>query len=134
MKFKEEKSTSEWVQMLEAHHSVEHLPGKNFALKISKNIVALEEALKDLHEALTPTEEFKEFVNTHISPIQGDSEKIAEVEKAHPEIVEARAAQIETGKRMMEEIRVIELDTIPQNMLPQHISAAQIKALKELIK
>lgn len=120
------------VDLLQALYGVQELEGLKFATKVAINMSNIEERLKPLDEVMKPSKEFEAFAKI-IQEVQGDQEKIAELEEQNAELVEERKKQIATVEVMLQDQVEIELIKIPSNMLPNKINAQQIRGLKLLI-
>ncbi len=122
----------EAVDLLQALYGVQELEGLKFATKVAVNMSNIEERLKPLDEVMKPSKEFEAFAKI-VQEVQGDQEKIAELEEQNAELVEERKKQIATVEAMLQDQVEIELIKIPSNMLPNKINAQQIRGLKLLI-
>lgn len=120
------------VDLLQALYSVQELEGLKFATKVAINMSNIEERLKPLDEKMKPSEEFEAFAKT-IQAVQGDQEKIAELEEQNAGLVEERKKQIAEVEAMLKDQIEVELIKIPSNILPNKINAQQIRGLKLLI-
>jgi len=120
------------VDLLQALYSVQELEGLKFATKVAINMSNIEERLKPLDEVMKPSKEFEAFAKI-IQEVQGDQEKIAELEEQNAELVEERKKQIATVEAMLQDQIEVELIKIPSNILPDKINAQQIRGLKLLI-
>jgi len=128
----------EFVTIINGLFSVQELKGKKFSLTVSKNIVILQKALKELEEAGKPSEEFMKLaaeVNQLANLNSEDSkEKINKLEEENKELVESRQNQMEEVQKMMEEEVEIELNIFEEENLPEEITAKQINNLIKIIK
>jgi len=120
------------VDLLQALYGVQELEGLKFATKVAINMSNIEERLKPLDEVMKPSKEFEAFAKI-IQEVQGDQEKIAELEEQNAELVEERKKQIATVEAMLQDQIEVELIKIPSNILPDKINAQQIRGLKLLI-
>tara|TARA_R110002012_G_scaffold306333_1_gene510990 strand:- start:2643 stop:3050 length:408 start_codon:yes stop_codon:yes gene_type:complete len=120
------------VDLLQALYGVQELEGLKFATKVAINMSNIEERLKPLDETMKPSKEFETFAKI-IQEVQGDQEKIKELESQNVELVEERKKQISVIEAMLKDHIEIELIKIPSNILPDKINAQQIKGLKLLI-
>ena len=120
------------VDLLQALYGVQELEGLKFATKVAINMSNIEERLKPLDEKMKPSEEFEAFAKT-IQAVQGDQEKIKELEEQNAGLVEERKKQIAEVEAMLKDQIEIKLIKIPSNMLPNKINAQQIRGLKLLI-
>lgn len=120
------------VDLLQALYGVQELEGLKFATKVAINMSNIEERLKPLDEVMKPSKEFEAFAKI-IQEVQGDQEKIAELEEQNAELVEERKKQIATVEAMLQDQIEVELIKIPSNILPNKINAQQIRGLKLLI-
>ena len=122
----------EAVDLLQALYGVQELEGLKFATKAAINMSNIEERLKPLDETMRPSKEFEAFAQI-IQEVQGDQEKIKELEEQNAELVEERKKQIAVVEAMLKDQIEIDLIKIPSNMLPNKINAQQIRGLKLLI-
>jgi len=120
------------VDLLQALYGVQELEGLKFASKVAINMSNIEEQLRPLDEKMKPSKEFEAFAKT-IQEVQGDQEKIAELEEQNAGLVEERKNQIAEVEAMLKNQIEIDLVKIPSNMLPNKINAQQIRGLKLLI-
>tara|TARA_R110002012_G_scaffold1455_21_gene6231 strand:- start:669 stop:1088 length:420 start_codon:yes stop_codon:yes gene_type:complete len=123
----------DFITLINGLFSVQELKGKEFGLVVSKNIEILREALKDLEEAGKPTEEFMKLA-TEVNAIaeaneEGAKEKIQQMEKDNQELVDARRAQMDALTESMKEEINLDLNIIPEDLLPQDITAKQINMI-----
>tara|TARA_R100000152_G_C6772919_1_gene200058 strand:- start:1344 stop:1757 length:414 start_codon:yes stop_codon:yes gene_type:complete len=128
----------EFVNIINGLFSVQELKGKEFSLTVSKNIVILQKALKDLEEAGKPSDEFMKLaseVNQLANLNSEDSkEKITKLEEENKELVEERRTQMDKVKEMMEEEIELKLNILEEDSLPEDITAKQINNLIKIIK
>ena len=128
----------EFVQIINGLFAVQELKGKKFSLTVSKNIVILQKALKELEEAGKPSEEFMKLakeVNELANLNNDDSKsKIESLEKENTELVQARQDQMDKVNKMMEEEIEVELNSLEEKVLPEDITAQQINNLIKIIK
>jgi hypothetical protein len=120
------------VDLLQALYGVQELEGLKFATKAAINMSNIEERLKPLDEKMKPSKEFEAFAKT-IQAVQGDQEKIKELEEQNVELVEERKKQIAEVETMLQDQIEVDLIKIPSNILPNKINAQQIRGLKLLI-
>jgi hypothetical protein len=118
-----------YVDLLDALHRVQDLPGLKFAKKISDNIKKLELRLAPLHMALKPTKEFEEFAAKVMAEAGNDEAKRKALEFENPEIVQAREKQIEEAREMLKEPLEVQLRKIHEDELPQMINARQLRSI-----
>jgi len=128
----------EFVQIINGLFAVQELKGKKFSLTVSKNIVILQKALKELEEAGKPSEEFMTLakeVNELANLNNDDSKsKIESLEKENTELVKARQDQMDKVNKMMEEEIEVDLNYLEEKVLPEEITAQQINNLIKIIK
>lgn len=118
-----------YVDLLDALHRVQDLPGLKFAKKISDNIKKLELRLAPLQIALKPTKEFEEFAAKVMAEAGNDEAKRKALEFENPEIVQAREKQIEEAREMLKEPLEVQLRKIHEDELPQMINARQLRSI-----
>ena len=128
----------EFVNIINGLFAVQELKGKMFSLTVSKNIVILQKALKDLEEAGKPSDKFMklaEEVNQLANLNSEDSKsKIETLEKDNEDLVKDRQEQMEKVKVMMEEEIEVKLNVFEETILPEEITAKQINNLIKIIK
>ena len=118
---------------------VQELPGKKFSLVISKNIAAVQEALKDVEKAGKPSKEFMaiaEQVNKIASSLPEEEAKkqIDELEKKNKKLINARRKQMGKVEEMMSDTVEVELQIISEEVLPETITAQQINKIIKIIE
>ena len=123
-----------YVDLLAASYAVQNLPGLKFALKVDANISVLEKELEPLNTILNPTDEFLDFAEKVQVEAGNDPEKIKLLEDQNEKLVSYRKEQITTAKEMLLDVKHISLKEIYYSELPKEITAAQIKALKPILK
>tara|TARA_R110000787_G_scaffold56677_4_gene130141 strand:+ start:339 stop:752 length:414 start_codon:yes stop_codon:yes gene_type:complete len=128
----------EFVNLINGLFAVQDLQGKKFSLTVSKNIVILQKALKELEEAGKPSAEFMklaEEVNALSNLNTDDSKsKIEELEKENEELVKTRQEQMAVIQTMMEDEIEVKLNILKETLLPEEITAKQINNLIKIIK
>ena len=128
----------EFVNIINGLFAVQELKGKMFSLTVSKNIVILQKALKDLEEAGKPSDKFMklaEEVNQLANLNSEESKsKIETLEKDNEDLVKDRQEQMEKVKVMMEEEIEVKLNVFEETILPEEITAKQINNLIKIIK
>lgn len=122
-----------YVDLLDALHRVQDLPGLKFAKKVADNIKKLELRLAPLNIALRPTKEFEEFATKVMQEAGNDDVKRKALEDANPEIVKAREKQIEEAKEMLKEPLEVSLRKIHEDELPQMINARQLRGIEIIL-
>ena len=128
----------DFVNIINGLFSVQDLKGKEFSLTVSKNIVILQKALKDLEEAGKPSDDFMKLaaeVNQLANTNSEESkEKIDQLEVDNKKLVDERKAQMDKVTQMMEEEIEVKLKTFDEDSLPEDITAKQINNLIKIIK
>ena len=128
----------EFVNIINGLFAVQELKGKMFSLRVSKNIVILQKALKELEEAGKPSDKFMklaEEVNQLANLNSEESKsKIETLEKDNEDLVKDRQEQMEKVKVMMEEEIEVKLNVFEETILPEEITAKQINNLIKIIK
>tara|TARA_R100001230_G_C5638727_1_gene145204 strand:- start:161 stop:574 length:414 start_codon:yes stop_codon:yes gene_type:complete len=128
----------EFVHLINGLFAVQELKGKKFSLNVSKNIVKLQKALKDLEEAGKPSDEFMVLarqVNELSNANTEDSKsQIDKLEEENKELVTARREQMDKVQKMMEKEIEVELHELEEDSLPENITAQQINNLIKIIK
>ena len=127
----------ELVELTNALFAVQDLEGKEFALIVSKNIRNLQKCLKDVEESSKPSPEFMEIAK-EINDIANKNpdnakEQIDRIEEDNLELVNQRRTQVaETAEKLKEEASV-EIKYLTEEMLPEDITAKQLKGLLKII-
>ena len=128
----------EFVNLINGLFKVQTLQGKEFGLKVSKNLKRIQEALKDLEEMGTPSEEFMKLAReVNALANQGTEDAQAQVKKLEEEnkaLVEERQAQMEKVTECMKDSLELELEIIPEDLLPDNITAQQITGIQKIIE
>ena len=128
----------EFVNLINGLFAVQELKGKKFSLSVSKNIILLREELKELEDMGKPSEEFMKLsqkVNEIANENSKDSKEIIDkLEEENKELVEKRRKQMADVTVKMAEEMEVKLNVIPENSLPNEITAKQINQLEQIIK
>lgn len=128
----------EFVNLINGLFKVQTLQGKEFGLKVSKNLKCIQEALKDLEEMGTPSEEFMKLAReVNALANQGTEDAQAQVKKLEEEnkaLVEERQAQMEKVTECMKDSLELKLEIIPEDLLPDNITAQQITGIQKIIE
>jgi|TARA_R110000787_G_scaffold115506_4_gene225486 hypothetical protein len=127
----------ELVELVNGLFSVKDLKGKTFGLAVGKNIKVLMAELKPLEDLSAPSEKFVELAKEIHAIANADTEesqaKIDKLEEENKEIVETRKSQLDVLKAAMEEDSSVELHTVPEEDLPEDITADQINNIDKII-
>tara|TARA_Y100000361_G_C11087432_1_gene304565 strand:+ start:352 stop:765 length:414 start_codon:yes stop_codon:yes gene_type:complete len=128
----------EFVDLINGLFQVQELKGKKFSLLVSKNLNILQKNLEDVQKAGTPSEEFLELaqkVNMIASGKAPDSqEQIDKLEAENKELVEARKEQMAKVTEMLKEEIELELNMLPEDTLPEDVTAKQINSIINIIE
>ena len=128
----------ELVNLINGLFSVQELKGKQFSLLVSKNIVILKKALKDLEDAGKPSEEFMklaEQVNEIANKNEADAkEQIDKLEKENQELVDVRRTQMDGLTEVMKEELEIDLYVIDEAIIPEDVTAQQLNKMIGIIE
>lgn len=128
----------EFVDLINGLFQVQELKGKKFSLLVSKNLNILQKNLEDIQKAGTPSEEFLELaqkVNMIASGKAPDSqEQIDKLEAENKELVEARKEQMAKVAEMLKEEIELELNMLPEDTLPEDVTAKQINSIINIIE
>ena len=128
----------EFVDLINGLFQVQELKGKKFSLLVSKNLNILQKNLEDVQKAGTPSEEFLELaqkVNMIASGKAPDSqEQIDKLEAENKELVEARKEQMAKVAEMLKEEIELELNMLPEDTLPEDVTAKQINSIINIIE
>jgi hypothetical protein len=127
----------ELVELVNGLYSVGTLKGKDFGLAVNSNMNILVEKLSGLEALSQPSEEFltlaKKVQDIVNSKVEDADLKIADLEKEHVTIVDARREQIETVKQAMNEEISVKLPMIPKEVLPEDVTAEQINNINKIL-
>tara|TARA_R100000152_G_C6679534_1_gene113756 strand:+ start:253 stop:666 length:414 start_codon:yes stop_codon:yes gene_type:complete len=128
----------EFVDLINGLFQVQELKGKEFSLLVSKNINILQKNLKDIQEAGTPSEAFLELaqqVNQIANSNVADSqEQIDKLEEENKELVEGRKEQMAKVSEMLKKDMELELHILPEDVLPEEVTAKQINSIINIIE
>lgn len=128
----------EFVDLINGLLQVQELKGKKFSLLVSKNLNILQKNLEDVQKAGTPSEEFLELaqkVNMIASGKAPDSqEQIDKLEAENKELVDARKEQMAKVTEMLKEEIEVELNMLPEDTLPEDVTAKQINSIINIIE
>ena len=128
----------EFVNLINGLFAVQDLQGKEFSLLVSKNISIIRDSLKDLEEAGQPSEEFmtlaREVNEISNENAEDSKERIDKLEADNKKLVEARKTQMDKVGEMKKKATDIELNMIPETLLPEAITAKQINNIEKIIK
>tara|TARA_R100001510_G_scaffold29528_1_gene26193 strand:- start:144 stop:557 length:414 start_codon:yes stop_codon:yes gene_type:complete len=128
----------EFVDLINGLLQVQELKGKKFSLLVSKNLNILQKNLEDVQKAGTPSEEFLELaqkVNMIASGKAPDSqEQIDKLEAENKELVDARKEQMAKVTEMLKEEIELELNILPEDTLPEDVTAKQINSIINIIE
>ena len=124
----------ELVDLLNGLFSVQDIPGKEFALIVSKNMNTLQESLKHIEETGRPSEEFTKFAQ-EMGRLQqiNDSEGLKELEKSNSELIAERKLQMEKIQEVLKNEAEVKLEVITKELLPANATAKQINNLEKII-
>jgi glycerate-2-kinase len=124
----------ELVDLMNGHFGVQDVPGKDFALIISKNMHTLQDSLAHVEKTGKPSEEFMKFAQ-EMNKLQQSNEKDAleKLEKTNAELIAERKLQMEKVQNMLKEDGEVELEVISRNLLPANITAKQLNNLEKII-
>ena len=129
-----ETTCGELVDLMNGHFGVQDVPGKDFALIISRNMKVLQKTLEHVEKVGKPSEEFLKFAQNMNKLQQANAkEALEETEKQNSELIAARKLQMEKVQELLKEKGEAELEIIPKNLLPDNISAKQLNNLEKII-
>ena len=124
----------ELVDLMNGHFGVQDVPGKEFALIISKNMNNLQKVLGHIEEKGRPSEEFMKFAQDMQKLQQaGDKESLEQMEKNNSDLIAERKLQLEKVQELLKEEAKAELEIIPKDLLPSDTTAKQINNLEKII-
>ena len=125
----------ELVNIINGLFSVQDLRGKDFGLKVSRNMSKLQDALVEVEEVGKPSEEFVKFAqDVQRLQQQKDSEAIKRLEESNSQLVKEREAQMEKVQTLLtKDASEIELEIFTKDMLPNEITGRQISNLEKII-
>jgi len=128
----------EFVDLINGLFQVQELKGKKFSLLVSKNLNILQKNLKDVQEAGTASPEFLDLaqkVNQIAnSQVEDSQEQIDKLEKENKELVDKRKKQMEKVSEMLKEKMDLELHILPEDILPEDVTAKQINNIINIIE
>ena len=135
MATKQLKTTcGELIDLMNGHFGVQDVPGKDFAVIISRNMNKLQKVLSHIEEIGKPSEEFMKFAGEMNKYQQANAtEALEDLEKQNSELIAARKLQMEKVQELMKGKGEAELEVIPKNLLPPNITAKQINNLEKII-
>ena len=124
----------ELVDLMNGHFGVQDVPGKDFALIISRNMNTLHKVLAHVEKAGKPSEEFMKFAQD-MNALQNaqKTEELKELEKMNAELIAARKLQMEKVQTLLAEDAEATLEVIPKDLLPANTTAKQINNLEKII-
>ena len=128
-------TNGELVDLMNGLFSVQDLRGKDFGLKVSRNMSKLQDALVEVEEVGKPSEEFVKFAqDVQRLQQQKDSEAIKRLEESNSQLVKEREAQMEKVQTLLtKDASEIELEIFTKDMLPNEITGRQISNLEKII-
>ena len=128
-------TNGELVDLMNGLFAAQDVKGKEFALTVSKNISALQEHLKGVEEAGRPSEEFVKFAREIKEATDAnDSNAVKEMESRNASLIAERKEQIEKLQEMLkEDSKPITLNAIPNDVIPNDVTARQINNLEKII-
>ena len=124
----------ELVDLMNGHFGVQDVPGKEFALIISRNMNKLQLVLSHVEKEGKPSVEFMKFAQD-MNRLQNSNqtEALQELEKTNAELIAERKLQMEKVQELLKEKAEAELETIPKKLLPANTTAKQINNLEKII-
>jgi len=129
---------NEFVALINSLYSVKDLKGKTFGLAVSKNIVKIQDSLKDLEDKGVPSTEFLELASKmqELADSGGEDikERVKALEVSNAELIEDRKKQIEEVKEALKEEMDLEVTTLSLDEIPEDITAEQLLGLRLIIK
>jgi len=123
----------EMVTLFNGLQKVSDLQGVRFGLVVSKNIRIIQQELKDLEEASKPSSKFIEL-SQKVNSLKDDKEAIEKLEEENKELVDARRTQLDEIEKLLDGDIEINLHTITEDILPEHISSAQILEIDKILE
>tara|TARA_R110001583_G_scaffold109576_2_gene258386 strand:- start:6033 stop:6449 length:417 start_codon:yes stop_codon:yes gene_type:complete len=124
----------ELVDLMNGHFGVQDVPGKDFAMIISRNMTKLQSTLAHVEKVGKPSEEFMKFAQEMQKMQQaGAKDLLEEMEKKNADLIAERKLQMERVQELLQEEAEAELETIPNDLLPANISAKQLNNLEKII-
>jgi glycerate-2-kinase len=124
----------ELVDLMNGHFGVQDVPGKDFALIISRNMHKLQDSLAHVEKTGKPSEEFMKFAQ-EMNRLQQSNEKEAleKLEQTNANLIAERKLQMEKVQDLLKEDGEVELEIISKNLLPANITAKQLNNLEKII-
>ena len=128
-------TNGELVDLMNGLFSVQDLRGKDFGLKVSRNMSKLQDALEEVEKMGKPSEEFMKLAqDVQRLQQQKDSEAIKRLEESNSQLVKEREAQMEKVQTLLtKDASEIELEIFTKDMLPNEITGRQISNLEKII-
>lgn len=128
-------TNGELVDLMNGLFSVQDLKGKDFALKVSRNMSKLQDALEEVEKMGKPSEEFMKLAqDVQRLQQQKDPEAIKKLEESNPEIIKAREDQMDKVQELLKkDADEIELEVFTKDALPSEITGRQISNLEKII-
>ena len=124
----------ELVDLMNGHFGVQDVPGKEFAMIISRNMNRLQKTLAHVELAGKPTDEFMKFAQEMNKYQQANAtEALQDLEKNNAELIAERKLQMEKVQELLKTEGEAELEIIPKELLPTNITAKQINNLEKII-
>ena len=124
----------ELVDLMNGHFGVQDVPGKDFALIVSRNMNKLQGVLGHIEKVGRPSEEFVKFAQQmQLLQQSNNKEALEELEKKNADLIAERKLQMEKVQDMLKEKAEAELEIIPKDMLPVDATAKQINNLEKII-
>ena len=122
------ETNAEFVELFKGLTAVQSLKGVKFGLLVAKNVRVIQNELQHLEDASKPTEEFLELsvkINEAMNNKAEEAVKTLEADNAD------LMAEIE---KLMEEESTLELFPIPEDCIPEDITAEQIMGIDKIIE
>jgi|TARA_R110002020_G_scaffold137687_1_gene307071 hypothetical protein len=124
----------ELIDLMNGHFGVQDVPGKDFAMIISRNMNRLQETLAHVEKAGKPSEEFMKFAQEMNKYQQANAtEALEDLEKQNSELIAERKIQMEKVQELLKDKAEAELEVIPKKLLPANVTAKQINNLEKII-
>ena len=129
------ETNAEFVELFKGRTAVQSLKGVKFGLLVAKNVRVIQNELQHLEDASKPTEEFLELsakINEAMN--NKDEEAVKALEADNADLIQERKDQLAEIEKLMEEESTLELFPIPEDCIPEDITAEQIMGIDKIIE
>lgn len=129
------ETNAEFVELFKGLTAVQSLKGVKFGLLVAKNVRVIQNELQHLEDASKPTEEFLELsVKINEAMHNKAEEAVKTLEADNADLIQERKDQLAEIEKLMEEESTLELFPIPEDCIPEDITAEQIMGIDKIIE